>query len=98
MFLRIHTISETNNCRLIDTLTTVNENYVNKLSIWAAYCIFCLAWGFSEMLAISHIHQLKNFITPKNKKIVQKDLRAKGVHNSADKVEEMHKEFITLAK
>ncbi|MHA4046428.1 hypothetical protein [Bacillus cereus] len=27
-----------------------------------------------------------------------KDLRTKGVHNSADKVEEMHKEFITLAK
>ncbi|WP_305928095.1 hypothetical protein [Bacillus mycoides] len=26
------------------------------------------------------------------------DLRAKDVHNSADKVEEMHKEFITLAK
>ncbi|QTR83189.1 hypothetical protein JC777_00980 [Bacillus cytotoxicus] len=27
-----------------------------------------------------------------------KDLRAKGIHNSADKVEEMHKEFITLSK
>lgn len=27
-----------------------------------------------------------------------KDLRSKGIHNSADKVEEMHKEFITLAK
>ncbi|WP_165775602.1 hypothetical protein [Bacillus wiedmannii] len=27
-----------------------------------------------------------------------KDLRAGGIHNSADKVEEMHKEFITLAK
>lgn len=27
-----------------------------------------------------------------------KDLRSRGVHNSADKVEEMHKEFITLAK
>lgn len=27
-----------------------------------------------------------------------RDLRARGVHNSADKVEEMHKEFITLAK
>lgn len=27
-----------------------------------------------------------------------KDLRAREVHNSADKVEEMHKEFITLAK
>ncbi|MED1304589.1 hypothetical protein P4U65_29560 [Bacillus pacificus] len=26
-----------------------------------------------------------------------KDLRARGVHNSADKVEEMHK-YITLAK
>ncbi|WP_304521960.1 hypothetical protein [Bacillus toyonensis] len=26
------------------------------------------------------------------------NLRAKGIHNSADKVEEMHKEFITLAK
>lgn len=30
MFLRIHTISETNNCKLIDTLTTINDNYVNK--------------------------------------------------------------------
>ncbi|MGE1028596.1 hypothetical protein ACQGS5_02835 [Bacillus sp. GKis3/1] len=27
-----------------------------------------------------------------------KDLRARGIHNSADKVEEMHKEFITLDK
>ncbi|HFK1685237.1 TPA: hypothetical protein ACGXND_005204 [Bacillus tropicus] len=27
-----------------------------------------------------------------------KDLRAREIHNSADKVEEMHKEFITLAK
>ncbi|WP_180231077.1 hypothetical protein [Bacillus toyonensis] len=27
-----------------------------------------------------------------------KDLRTKGVYDSADKVEEMHKEFITLAK
>ncbi|WP_169513039.1 hypothetical protein [Bacillus fungorum] len=29
---------------------------------------------------------------------VIRDLRARGIHNSADKVEEMHKEFITLAK
>lgn len=27
-----------------------------------------------------------------------KDLRARGIHNSAYKVQEMHKEFITLAK
>ncbi|MFV1022347.1 hypothetical protein JOY40_25995 [Bacillus tropicus] len=27
-----------------------------------------------------------------------RELRARGIHNSADKVEEMHKEFITLAK
>ncbi|WP_180227600.1 hypothetical protein [Bacillus cereus] len=27
-----------------------------------------------------------------------KNLRAKGIHNNADKVEEMHKEFIILAK
>jgi hypothetical protein len=27
-----------------------------------------------------------------------RDLKARGIHNSADKVEEMHKEFITLAK
>ncbi|WP_170879242.1 hypothetical protein [Bacillus cereus] len=27
-----------------------------------------------------------------------KGLRARGIHNSADKVEEMHKEFITLDK
>lgn len=27
-----------------------------------------------------------------------RELRAKGIHNSADKVEEIHKEFITLAK
>ncbi|MDO6632804.1 hypothetical protein Q4580_23580, partial [Bacillus thuringiensis] len=24
----------------------------NKLSIWTAYFIFCLAWFFSEMLAV----------------------------------------------
>ncbi|MEM5647798.1 hypothetical protein AAHH72_29475 [Bacillus cereus] len=27
-----------------------------------------------------------------------RSLRARGIHNSADKVEEMHKEFITLDK
>ncbi|HHK5554669.1 TPA: hypothetical protein ACQUHI_005000 [Bacillus tropicus] len=27
-----------------------------------------------------------------------RELRDRGIHNSADKVEEMHKEFITLAK
>ncbi|MCW1941715.1 hypothetical protein OMD49_29330 [Bacillus anthracis] len=27
-----------------------------------------------------------------------RSLRARGIHNSTDKVEEMHKEFITLAK
>lgn len=27
-----------------------------------------------------------------------RDLRTRGIHNSADKVEEIHKEFITLAK
>ncbi|WP_212934910.1 hypothetical protein [Bacillus hominis] len=27
-----------------------------------------------------------------------KDLRARGIHNSADKVEEAHKKYITLAK
>ncbi|BCA37276.1 hypothetical protein [Bacillus cereus] len=27
-----------------------------------------------------------------------RDLRTRGIHTSADKVEEMHKEFITLAK
>ncbi|MEK4620680.1 hypothetical protein NYE71_32320 [Bacillus sp. FSL K6-0273] len=27
-----------------------------------------------------------------------RDLRDRGINNSADKVEEMHKEFITLAK
>ncbi|WP_410988720.1 hypothetical protein [Bacillus cereus] len=27
-----------------------------------------------------------------------RDLRARGIHNSADKVEEINKEFITLAK
>lgn len=27
-----------------------------------------------------------------------RELRARGIHNSADKVEEMHKKFITLAK
>lgn len=34
------------------------------------------------------------------KKILRiiKDLRAKGVHNSADKVEETYKRYITLAK
>ncbi|MBK5492229.1 hypothetical protein [Bacillus sp. TH13] len=27
-----------------------------------------------------------------------RSLGARGIHNSADKIEEMHKEFITLAK
>ncbi|HFJ9279716.1 MULTISPECIES: hypothetical protein [Bacillus] len=27
-----------------------------------------------------------------------RNLRSRGIHNSADKVEEMHKKFITLAK
>lgn len=27
-----------------------------------------------------------------------KNLRARGIHNSADKVEEAHKKYITLAK
>ncbi|EDZ49044.1 hypothetical protein BCAH1134_C0407 (plasmid) [Bacillus cereus AH1134] len=27
-------------------LDTNNDNYVNKLSIWAAYFIFCLAWVY----------------------------------------------------
>lgn len=27
-----------------------------------------------------------------------RNLRSRGIHNNADKVEEMHKEFITLAK
>ncbi|MGX5475883.1 hypothetical protein [Bacillus toyonensis] len=30
--------------------------------------------------------------------LIIKDLRARGVHNSADKVEEAHKKYITLAK
>lgn len=29
-----------------DTLTSAFENYVNKLSIWTAYFIFCLAYFF----------------------------------------------------
>ncbi|PRT14067.1 hypothetical protein C6353_26680 [Bacillus toyonensis] len=31
-------------------LTSSNKNYVNKLSIWAAYFIFCLACFFSSLL------------------------------------------------
>lgn len=45
---------------MIDLLTSAFVNYVNKLSIWTAYFIFCLAWFFSEMLAVPHAHQLKN--------------------------------------
>ncbi len=45
-------------------LATDNDNYLNELSIWAAYCIFCLAWFFSEMLAVPHAHQLKNSLYP----------------------------------
>ncbi|MED0963117.1 MULTISPECIES: hypothetical protein [Bacillus cereus group] len=32
--------------------TTINENYVNKLSIWTAYYIFGLAYIFVKMLAV----------------------------------------------
>ncbi len=30
---------------MIDLLTSAFENYVNKLSIWTAYCIFLLSVG-----------------------------------------------------
>ncbi|PFZ68723.1 hypothetical protein COL72_24575 [Bacillus toyonensis] len=36
------------NCKLIDSFIAANDNYVNKLSIWTAYCIFCLACFFSR--------------------------------------------------
>ncbi|PFI43237.1 hypothetical protein COI73_28970 [Bacillus cereus] len=51
-----------------DTLTSANDNYVNKLSIWAAYFIFCLAWFFSEMLAIPlhNLHLILCLINPLN--------------------------------
>ncbi|PDZ37840.1 hypothetical protein CN520_29255 [Bacillus cereus] len=48
-------------------MTANNENYVNKLSIWAAYFIFCLTWFFSKILAVSHAHQPKVFNYPHNK-------------------------------
>ncbi len=36
----------------LNLFTSNNEFYVNKLPIWTAYCIFGLAWFFSEMLAV----------------------------------------------
>ncbi|PEG13101.1 hypothetical protein CN544_19165 [Bacillus toyonensis] len=46
-----------------------NDNYVNKLSIWTAYYIFCLAWGFSKMLAVPHRQQAKKSNYLQNEKI-----------------------------
>jgi hypothetical protein len=51
-------------------LTSNNENYVNELSKWTAHFIFCLAWFFSEMLAVPHAHQLKKYIKPQNKNFI----------------------------
>ncbi|MFD0769304.1 hypothetical protein ACFQZ1_10520, partial [Bacillus sp. CGMCC 1.60114] len=49
-------------------LTFYIENYVNELSKWMAYFIFCLAWFFSKMLAVPHRHQVKKYIVPQNEK------------------------------
>ncbi|PES96639.1 hypothetical protein CN491_08680 [Bacillus cereus] len=48
-------------------LTSNNENYVNELSIWAAYYIFCLAWGFSKMLAIPMRIKPRKQVSPKKR-------------------------------
>ncbi|MGE7874992.1 hypothetical protein ACQKOJ_26735, partial [Bacillus paramycoides] len=53
-------------------MTSANDNYVNELSIWSAYCIFCLAWFFSKMLAVPHAHQANETGYPQNKILVQK--------------------------
>ncbi|PFI75175.1 hypothetical protein COI83_30210 [Bacillus cereus] len=50
-------------------LTLDNDNYVNELSIWAAHCIFCLAWYFSKMLAVSHHYQANKSKYSKTKKL-----------------------------
>ncbi|PGV54484.1 hypothetical protein COD94_29535 [Bacillus cereus] len=54
-------------------LITDNDNYVNELSIWAAYCIFCLAWVFSTMLAIPHHRQANKTSIKSNTRIYQKN-------------------------
>ncbi|MCU5653187.1 DUF3888 domain-containing protein [Bacillus mycoides] len=45
----------------LDVATSAFNNYVNKLSIWAAYCIFCLACFSSKMLAVPLIKHLTSF-------------------------------------
>ncbi|OJD62318.1 hypothetical protein BAU27_11635 [Bacillus sp. NH11B] len=42
-------------------------NYVNEMSIWTSYCMFCLAWVFSKMLAVSHRYQANKSKYPKTK-------------------------------
>ncbi|PDZ74489.1 hypothetical protein CN568_26465 [Bacillus pseudomycoides] len=63
--LKTSRISECNG----EKLATYNDNYVNELSIWVAYFIFCLAWVFSKMLALPHRYQVKKLIMPQNEKI-----------------------------
>lgn len=38
--------------KLVDSLTSEFENYVNKLSIWIAYYIFLLSVFFSKIMAM----------------------------------------------
>ncbi|PFM11723.1 hypothetical protein COJ40_09190 [Bacillus cereus] len=42
--------------------TSGNDNYVNKLSIWAAYCIFCLACFFRNAGDTPYFKQEKHIL------------------------------------
>ncbi|KAA0780997.1 hypothetical protein DN404_00855 [Bacillus sp. TE8-1] len=45
-----NSISLTSKFKIFLKHTSNNENYVNELSKWMAYFIFCLAWFFSDYL------------------------------------------------
>ncbi|PHE40472.1 hypothetical protein COI47_29765, partial [Bacillus pseudomycoides] len=43
---------------------------LNELSIWTAYCIFCLAWVFSKTLAVPHANQANILKCPQNENFI----------------------------
>ncbi|PES38700.1 hypothetical protein COK37_02020 [Bacillus thuringiensis] len=54
-------------------LLPIIKNYVNKLSMWTAYCFFCLACKIRVLLAVPHAHQPKESKYPKTRKLTFPD-------------------------
>lgn len=49
-------------------LTSNNESYVNKLSIWTAYYIFCLVYIFVKIWEVPYVINLRKQVLLKNDK------------------------------